>query len=382
MKNLEKFDIGIIGGGPAGSSAALLLSRARFNVCLFEKKNFPRETVCGEFLSREVYKFLAENGLEKQFLSLNPNPINSFKIFFGNNISIKSDLDFIGYGLKRSTFDLFLLNEAVISGTKVFQPVNVFDIIKNQNEYIIKFSINNQECSIVCNNVIAAYGKQNILDKKLNRNFIEKKSKINGVKYHFNICELPGFNKNEIHIYSADSIYCGVNAVNDNMVTVCFLEDRNKFNISSRDHLRYLISQNSGLSEIISENFERLMDINPIYGTGNIYFGNREIVKDGILMSGDAGQVIAPLAGDGISMALQNARLLTYILELKRMNNLDSKKTQLTYISLWKKEFRKRLFIASFIQKILFSKYLSVMSGRIAAIYPGIIRFMINATRG
>src|SRR5262245_43227739 len=50
--------IHIIGGGPAGSSAAIRLARKGWNVQLFEKKRFPRAKLCGGFLSPEAIQDL------------------------------------------------------------------------------------------------------------------------------------------------------------------------------------------------------------------------------------------------------------------------------------------------------------------------------------
>ena len=41
----------VIGGGPAGATAALLLSRAGWSVTVIEKDVYPRGKVCGEFIS-------------------------------------------------------------------------------------------------------------------------------------------------------------------------------------------------------------------------------------------------------------------------------------------------------------------------------------------
>src|SRR5690348_15099524 len=53
-------DITIIGGGPAGSSTAIRLARARHRVRLYERKVFPRPKLCGGFLSPETRQSLAE----------------------------------------------------------------------------------------------------------------------------------------------------------------------------------------------------------------------------------------------------------------------------------------------------------------------------------
>lgn len=384
MKNLSEFEIGIIGGGPAGSSAALLLSKAGFDVCLFEKKQFPRETVCGEFLSREISRFLEEYGLVKQFLSLNPNPINIFRIIFENDTSVESNLNFTGYGLKRSTFDAFLLDAAAKSGAAIFQPAEVKEIVKNDNNFVIEYYDSNKDenYSVLCENVIAAYGKQNIIDKKLNREFANEKTGLNGIKFHFDADELPGFPKSEIQIYTSDSMYCGVNAVNENKVTVCFLEDRKKYGNSSRKHLQDFIRQNSSFAELLSGKFEALIESSELYGTGNIYFGRREIIKDGIYMAGDAANVIAPLVGDGISIALQNAKVLESIFRLGREQKLSNAQKEILYIEQWNRFFNKRLFYALTIQNIIFNRPLNSIGRKIVAAYPGMIKYLINSTRG
>jgi flavin-dependent dehydrogenase len=47
----QRCDALVIGGGPAGATAALLLARAGWSVVLLERKAFPRRKVCGEYLS-------------------------------------------------------------------------------------------------------------------------------------------------------------------------------------------------------------------------------------------------------------------------------------------------------------------------------------------
>src|SRR5271168_5230893 len=55
-----KFDVVVIGGGPAGSSAAITAARLGASVALLEAGEYPRHKVCGEFVSAESLDTLRE----------------------------------------------------------------------------------------------------------------------------------------------------------------------------------------------------------------------------------------------------------------------------------------------------------------------------------
>src|SRR5690242_21417889 len=60
---MSDFDAIIIGGGPAGSSAAIHLAASGGRVLLAEQKKFPREKLCGEFISPECLEHFARLGV-------------------------------------------------------------------------------------------------------------------------------------------------------------------------------------------------------------------------------------------------------------------------------------------------------------------------------
>ena len=61
------FDAIIIGAGPAGSSAAILLARAGWSVALVEKQVFPRRKVCGECIAASNLPLLDALGIGDAF---------------------------------------------------------------------------------------------------------------------------------------------------------------------------------------------------------------------------------------------------------------------------------------------------------------------------
>src|SRR5438270_10243868 len=54
----DRFDLAIIGAGPAGTSAAITAARNGHRVLLLERGSFPRHKVCGEFVSSESLQLL------------------------------------------------------------------------------------------------------------------------------------------------------------------------------------------------------------------------------------------------------------------------------------------------------------------------------------
>ncbi len=380
-KMTNKYDVAIIGGGPAGSSAALFLIEAGFNVCVIEKKKFPRETLCGEFLSHEVTGHLKRLDLYNDFLQLSPNIIRTVKFVNDNGKFAETDLNFTAYGLSRGKFDDFLLDAVKNKSAEVFQPFEVKEILKTGGGFLIYADNKERSLEISADKIIAAYGKQNILDKKLFRGFVNNQSSLNGIKFHIDESFFNNLDKSVIQIFCGSGIYCGINAVEENKVTVCFLENKNHDEIKSKERLKNLINNNIQMRRLFKEGIEKVIDQSPLYGTGNIYFGKRELVQNGIFMIGDSAHVIAPLAGDGIGMAIENGWLIADVLHRQKILGLDEIQTQMLYESEWEKLFGKRIFAAKAIQNIILNNSLRKIGFGIIKYFPAFIPKLIRLTR-
>jgi flavin-dependent dehydrogenase len=110
--------IHVIGGGPAGSTAALAASLLGSTVQLVEKSKLPRHKVCGEFLSPEIIPVLDRLGVLDSFLDRKPARIHRMQLHFGAKCKI-SRLPEPAYGLSRFEYDHLLLNSAKAAGAKV-----------------------------------------------------------------------------------------------------------------------------------------------------------------------------------------------------------------------------------------------------------------------
>ena len=59
----RRFDALVVGAGPAGSVAALVLARAGARVALLDKARFPRDKACGDFIGPRGLQVLADLGI-------------------------------------------------------------------------------------------------------------------------------------------------------------------------------------------------------------------------------------------------------------------------------------------------------------------------------
>ena len=118
----EAFDVAIIGGGPAGSSAGTLLAQSGRRVIIFEKTKFPRFSV-GESTLPATLNTLERMGVRKKidaagFLIKYGGEIVSacgqrVRFYFRNGFKSKRPT---GYQVLRSEFDRILLDHAAESG--------------------------------------------------------------------------------------------------------------------------------------------------------------------------------------------------------------------------------------------------------------------------
>jgi hypothetical protein len=113
-----KRSIEVIGGGPAGSSAAIAAALEGSSVRIFEKSHFPRHKVCGEFLSPEIAPLLEHLGCWARFAACQPSRIHSVRLHLGGRVK-RWTLREPAFGLSRYCFDQLLLEHARTTGAEV-----------------------------------------------------------------------------------------------------------------------------------------------------------------------------------------------------------------------------------------------------------------------
>ncbi|MBN8906055.1 MAG: FAD-dependent monooxygenase, partial [Rhodospirillales bacterium] len=106
----------IVGGGPAGSAAAIRLAMAGLQPTLLERSREPEDKVCGDFLSGGSLAALRSLGLDPAMLG--GHPIRRVRLLQGERTA-EAALPFAALGVSRRHLDAVLLEAAAQRGTLV-----------------------------------------------------------------------------------------------------------------------------------------------------------------------------------------------------------------------------------------------------------------------
>ena len=139
-------DVIVVGGGPAGSSAAYFLARAGADVLLFDRARFPRDKPCAEYLSPQASRILAEMGALHLVEAAGAAQLAGMVVRAPSGSQIRGEFaaehGFRGFrdrglALRRRTLDAILLGRARAAGVRVEEGVRVTDLVRDESNRVI-----------------------------------------------------------------------------------------------------------------------------------------------------------------------------------------------------------------------------------------------------
>ena len=330
------FDIGIIGGGPAGSSLAAYLAKAGVNCAIFERDIFPRPHV-GESLVPSSTRVLNELGLlgqmeehkfprkygaawtadeqaktyDVEWEGLSPDC--HAEIRFDERVQSGVDRNYT-YHVDRGKFDLMLLQHAHKLGANVFEGMKVSGVDFSSEEPRIRVQMGRKDVDVNVRMVVDASGRHTMLGNQL-------KLKVNDPVFDQYAIHswFEGFDRLALakHPHHGDFIYIHFLPVSntwiwqipitDDITSIGVVTQKKNFAASKQDREQFFwdcVERRPRLGQAL-RNSKRVHEFK---AEGDYSYAMRQICGDRFMLVGDAGRFVDPIFSTGVSIALNSSR--------------------------------------------------------------------------
>ena len=281
---------------------------------LLEKNRFPRQKVCGEFVSPESLALL--HGLLDDSRFHSCPQIFSSRIFLDDQ-TITLPVSPAAQSIPRFDLDAALFLSAQRAGVTAQESITVHEVRRSE-----MFQVVTDENGFSAKAVINTTGRWS----KLTQFSVAGKEKWLGLKAHFTEAAPP----QSVDLYFFPGGYCGVTPVGANSVNACAM-----VRADVAHTLEDVFVKEPRLLQR-SRSWEPLF---PTVTTSPLYFREPVTESDGLLLAGDSAGFIDPFAGDGISLALQSGTLAAESISLFLHGACSLQQAQQQYQAAYRKRF-------------------------------------------
>lgn len=387
-----KYDIIVIGSGPAGAASAILLGAAGWKVLLLERGSFPRHKLCGEFLTPEARPILARLGTEDRMLAAGCALIRQFNIYAPDGRGLAIPMDWIArgeaLGISRAGMDLILMNRARETGVEVREGFTVSAKLSVEGEdRIIEGHEDGGPTEKLRGRVIIDASGRN---GAFSRQVTQEASRLNGARVFgckVHLRRIQGMEGLGELFFFGDG-YGGLSDVEDDRSNLCFLTTERTL-IEARGDREKLLELTLRANPVARKRLRDAEAVGEWHGTGPITYGRQQTMP-GVLAIGDSRAFIDPFTGSGMLLALASGELAAKVIDrhlvsariLARAPGLVSMESIIAdYQDQHRSVFSRRFRAVSLLRKIAFRAGTRHMLVSLLSRQQSLARLIARSTR-
>jgi flavin-dependent dehydrogenase len=322
MDKIDIYDVAIIGGGPAGSTAATLLAQAGRRVVVFEREKFPRFHIGESLLPFSVGTFDrlgVREKLDRTFMPKYGGEITAacgtkgVKFYFKDGFRSQRDR---AYQVTRSEFDKLLLDHSRENGAEVREETEVtkLDFADDRVKIDVE-TVDGGRSTVEARYLLDCSGRQTILGSLFNlKRTYDHLQKFSVFAHYENVERLAGKDATLIRMVRGLDRWFWTIPLTETRTSVGVVMDTAAFRATK-------LAPQAALAKFIAEQplmVERMKNatrVSPVYSAGDFSYRNTRLDGDRWLLAGDAAGFIDPVFSSGVFLAIMSAEKAADTLE-------------------------------------------------------------------
>lgn len=299
----EEVDVLIVGGGPAGLAAAIVLARAGLHTLLCEKGAFPVDKACGEGVMPTGWSHLQQLGAATFLDEHNSTPIAGIRyVSPSGRVAVAPFAEGPGRGIRRTALSTALCQVAgTLPALRIEQETPAEPLARVDGRVLVRAGRRRVRARLL----VGADGRHSRVRRWAGLDGRPARRQRWGVRRHVRL--RPWHDTVDVH-WSEEGVEAYVTPCGKEQVNVAFLWDRARCHrVRGGDQL--FPSLLAAFPRLQSR-LEGASPLSEVRATGPLEQPARRAVADNVLLLGDAAGYLDAITGEGISLALSAALAL------------------------------------------------------------------------
>lgn len=346
------YDAIVIGAGPAGSAVSILLAQQEYKVLLLEKSHFPRQKLCGEFITPECLTIFDRLGVRERMIEAGARLISHWKLFAPDGRGLEVPMKWIAdghphaFGLSRARMDAIMLARAREVGVDVREGFAVSSSLRRDGPLTIVEGSGPEAEFFSARLIIDASGRQGAFQSASREAQPSGAPRLFGCKVHLReIPELSDLGE----LFFFENGYGGMSNIEEGRTNLCMLTSESVLR-EAKGNREKLLDLTMRSNPAGRRRLEHAVLAGEWLGTGPIIYGRKK-TPDDVLSIGDASAFIDPFTGSGILLALKSGELAARVIQRTfRENRADLGLIRARYMREHREQFSLRFLACSLLR--------------------------------
>lgn len=374
----------VVGAGPAGAAAAILLAEGGASVALLDRAVFPRPKICGEYLSPEAARVLDRLGALKDVEAAGAQPLYGMRIIAPDGTRIvgryPTDGRWRGYrdhalAIPREALDHVLLERARSLPIDVRERHRVTDLIVDGDHVtgVRGRDGDGAPFEIAARLVIGADGRASIVARALG---LVRPHRLQRMAFIRDVEGLDGFDHlGEIYVDPPD--YSILNPVAPGIVNLSLVVPLAHAK-PYRGRLETFVDARLKQLRRLHPRLDGMRPAGPVMAMGPLAYRVGEPRHGGVMLTGDAAGFYDPFTGEGLFVALRSAELLAEVAHGALRSGDVSARALAPFSRARREAFADKSRVTRVVQFLIRRRRLSDWAARAVAPHPRLLDAMMG----